>query len=127
MSVEDNKTLVRTFVQQLINEHNFTGGERFLTETFTSHRPQRTTTGRDKWLAHFQQLVQEKVPNLRLEITRIIAEGDWVWTYAVVSGGMQVKPGFKRESVDMYHLKDGKIDEHWDVQQDVPEGDAQSA
>ena len=127
MSVEDNKALVRAFVQQLVNDHNFVGGERFLSESFTSHRPTGTTSGRDKWLSHFQQVLQERVPNLRLDVTRIIAEADWVWTLGAISCGPGMKPGFRRDSVDIFRIKDGKIDEHWDVQQDVPEAAANSA
>ncbi|MFD5143965.1 ester cyclase [Streptomyces sp. NPDC058401] len=56
-------------------------------------------------------------PDLRLDIKRVIAEGDMVVTHShlILEPG---EPG--RALADYFRLEDGKVVEHWDVIQDVP-------
>ena len=63
-------------------------------------------------------LLKEKFPNSRSEIKRVIAEGDLV----VLHVHSVREPGQRgRAIVDMFRLENGKIVEHWDVIQDIPE------
>jgi len=57
-------------------------------------------------------------PELRMEPKRIIAEGDLV----VLHSHLILKPGDRGTAVvDIFRLENGKIVEHWDVVQEVPE------
>ena len=57
-------------------------------------------------------------PDLRMEPKRIIAEGDLV----VLHSHLILKPGDRGTAVvDIFRLENGKIVEHWDVVQEVPE------
>jgi predicted SnoaL-like aldol condensation-catalyzing enzyme len=57
-------------------------------------------------------------PELRMEPKRIIAEGD----YVVLHSHLILKPGDRGSAVvDIFRLENGKIVEHWDVVQEVPE------
>ena len=59
-----------------------------------------------------------RFPELRLEIKRVIAEGDLVVTHS----RMQLAPGDRGSAImDMLRFCDGRIVEHWDVAQEIPE------
>jgi predicted SnoaL-like aldol condensation-catalyzing enzyme len=56
-----------------------------------------------------------------MEIKRIIAEGD----YVVLHSHLILKPGDRGSAVvEIFRLENGKIVEHWDVAQEVPETSA---
>jgi len=65
----------------------------------------------------FVKYLRGEYPDLRLDIKRVIAEGDMVVTHShlVLEPG---KPG--RALADYFRLEDGKVVEHWDVIQEVP-------
>ena len=78
-------------------------------------------------LAEYAQLrnavtfLKEKFPNSRSEIKRAWAEGD----YVILHVHSVREPGQRgRAIVDIFRLENGKIVEHWDVIQDVPEKSA---
>ncbi len=67
-----------------------------------------------KWLA-------QKYPSFRLELKRILAEGDLVVTHSHLIR----EPGDRGMAiVDIYRIDNGQIVEHWDVVQEVPETSA---
>jgi predicted SnoaL-like aldol condensation-catalyzing enzyme len=58
---------------------------------------------------------------LRFDFKRLVAEGDLV----VVHSHLVRKPGDRGMTVmDIFRLENGKIVEHWDVLQEVPESPA---
>jgi predicted SnoaL-like aldol condensation-catalyzing enzyme len=62
-------------------------------------------------------------PDFRVEPKRIFAEGDHV----VLHSHLIREPGDRGMAVvDIFRLEDGKIVEHWDVVQEVPETAANS-
>ena len=68
----------------------------------------------------FVHWLRGEYPGLRLDIKRVIAEGDMVVTHAHLDlePGNASNPG--RALADFFRLEDGKVVEHWDVIQDVP-------
>lgn len=63
----------------------------------------------------------QNFPELRMEVKRIIAEGDLV----VLHSHLIMKPGDRGSAVvEMFHLENGRIVEHWDVAQEIPETSA---
>ena len=55
---------------------------------------------------------------MRIDIKRLVAEGDLVVTHS----HLVREPGDRGQAVvDIFRLENGKIVEHWDVLQDVPE------
>ena len=62
-------------------------------------------------------------PQLRLEIRRVVAEGDLVATHS----HLILAPGEAgRALADFFRLENGKVVEHWDVIQEVPNESANS-
>jgi len=73
--------------------------------------------GRDG-LKAFIGFLKEKFPNNRSEIKRIFADGD----YVIVHVHAVREPGTRGNAiVDIFKLENGKVVEHWDVIQPVPE------
>jgi predicted SnoaL-like aldol condensation-catalyzing enzyme len=61
---------------------------------------------------------QEKFPASRSEIKRVFADGD----YVILHVHAVREPGTRGNAiVDIFKLEDGKIVEHWDVVQPIPE------
>ena len=57
-------------------------------------------------------------PELRVDIKRAIAEDDLVMTHSL----LKTSPDDRgTAAADIFRLEDGKIVEHWDVLQPVPE------
>jgi predicted SnoaL-like aldol condensation-catalyzing enzyme len=68
-----------------------------------------------------QGVVTNELEHLTLAIKRAIAEGDMAATHAHLT----LKPGEPgRALADFFRLEDGKVVEHWDVIQPVPEESA---
>lgn len=60
-------------------------------------------------------------PNMTLDFKRVIAEGDMVVTHA----HLVLEPGTPgRALADFFRLENGKVVEHWDVIQEVPDTSA---
>ena len=67
-------------------------------------------TGYVAWL-------RAQYPDLKLDIKRVIAEGDMIITHS----HLDLEPGNPgRALADFFRLENGKVVEHWDVIQDVP-------
>ncbi|SEB33632.1 Predicted SnoaL-like aldol condensation-catalyzing enzyme [Amycolatopsis tolypomycina] len=59
-----------------------------------------------------------RFPELSLDVHRVIAEDDLVCTH----GLLRLTPGSRGSAVaDVMRVRDGRIVEHWDVVQEVPE------
>jgi predicted SnoaL-like aldol condensation-catalyzing enzyme len=59
-----------------------------------------------------------KFPQVSVEIKRVIAEGNFVVTHDLV----RISPEDRgMAGADIFRLRDGRIVEHWDVRQPVPE------
>lgn len=86
-----------------------------LHEDFLEHSP-GNPSGKD---AFIEFIAQAPVAASRLELARVIADDEYVVTHY-----RMIPPDEPAEAVvDIWRLVDGKIVEHWDVVQPVPEPD----
>ncbi|CAH2352622.1 hypothetical protein CLIB1423_07S03774 [[Candida] railenensis] len=87
------------------------------TENFSSQRvgfPKRI--GRKQWMEESFIPFLTSCPNIKFEILKTINGESETWVWSKISG----LPGDQSKmSVDIYRIEDGKIAEHWDIQQDI--------
>ena len=89
---------------------------RYLGPYYRQHNPQ-AGDGPEPFIQFVRGFTQA-FPGLRVDFKRQVAEGDLV----VVHSRLVRQPGDRGVAVmDIFRLEDGKIVEHWDVLQDVPE------
>jgi len=71
----------------------------------------------------FVQWLRGQYPNLTLDIKRVLAEGDMVVTHSQLI----LEPGTPGQALaDFFRLENGKVVEHWDVIQAIPDQSANS-
>ncbi|MCZ0985938.1 nuclear transport factor 2 family protein [Streptomyces diastatochromogenes] len=111
-----NKKLVSDYVDQLLVRKDLTAVDVYLGPEYHEHSPNISDgatgvrAGLGAWF--------EKFPQLSVVPKRAIAEGDLV---AVHSHYVDTPGERGRAVIDLFRVRDGKIVEHWDGSQDVPE------
>jgi predicted SnoaL-like aldol condensation-catalyzing enzyme len=89
---------------------------RYVGGKYIQHNPQ-AADGTEAFIGFVRGLAQQ-FPEASIDIKRVIAEGDMVVTH----GLLRTSPDDRGTAVaDFFRLEDGKIVEHWDVLQPVPE------
>jgi predicted SnoaL-like aldol condensation-catalyzing enzyme len=116
---EINKQNVIEFYDKALNQKDFDAAAKYLGSRYTQHNP-NAADGPEGFKA-FIQLLREKYPNAHSEIKRIFAEGD----YVILHVHSVREPGTRGRAIfDLFKLENGKIVEHWDTVQDIPEKSA---
>jgi predicted SnoaL-like aldol condensation-catalyzing enzyme len=94
----------------------------YLVPGYIQHNP-TVADGPDEFIRGVH-LLRNQYPNMRLDIKRVIAEGDVVATHSWVDFEPDNPENRGGAFMDFFRLEDGKIVEHWDVIQPVPETSA---
>ncbi|MEU7894056.1 nuclear transport factor 2 family protein [Nonomuraea sp. NPDC049152] len=115
--LEQNKQTVQTFFNLAFNDKQPAEAvARYLGSSYTQHNPQ-APDGSEAFV-QFVSGFASQFPQLSLDIKRVVAEGDLVVMHSL----MQTSPDDRGTAVvDIVRVQDGKIVEHWDVLQPVPE------
>jgi predicted SnoaL-like aldol condensation-catalyzing enzyme len=115
---EASKELATRYFDRLMIEKD-PGAVEYLAPEYHQHNPTIPSGSaglREMFAAFFQQ-----TPTLIVERHRVIAEGNIVAIHA----HYRLNPEDRGQSVvDIFRVQNGKIVEHWDVIQDVPETSA---
>ena len=116
-----NKRNVVEFYEKAINQKDFDAASKYLGSRYIQHNP--VAADGPEGLKAFIGFLRAKFPNAKSEIKRVFAEGD----YVILHVHAVREPGTRgRAIIDIFRLENGKIVEHWDVAQDVPEKAANS-
>jgi predicted SnoaL-like aldol condensation-catalyzing enzyme len=113
---EANKKLVQEFYDKALNQKDFEAAAKYLGAKYVQHNP-RAADG-PEGLKAYLEFLKGKFPKSRSEIKRVFAEGDHV----ILHVHAVREPGTKGQAIiDIFRVDNGKIVEHWDVVQDVPD------
>jgi predicted SnoaL-like aldol condensation-catalyzing enzyme len=117
--VAENKKLVLDFYELAFNQHQpVLAAEKYLSEDYVQHNPY-VATGRAAFIAAFKDAFKSDAEKKSKNIfKRTIAEDDLVVLH---SHKMKSPDDRGVAGIDIFRVKDGKITEHWDVNQPIPE------
>jgi predicted SnoaL-like aldol condensation-catalyzing enzyme len=114
--LEANKKVAQAFYDAAINRKDYDAAAKYLGKEYKQHNP--TAADGADGLKSFIDFLKARFPNQRGEVKRVVAEGDLVMLHVHSTRGDNT-PG--RAIVDIFRVENGKIVEHWDVIQDIPE------
>ena len=112
---QTNLALVTRFYNQVFNDHQVDEGAAVVADDYIQHNPY-VPDGKAPFTGYFSQFFIDN-PDAKCRIVRAAAADDLVWLHVHFTQNAE-DPG--RAIVDIFRVENGKIVEHWDVQQDIP-------
>ena len=117
---EKNKQTVLAYLNTALNEKRPAEAvEKYGGSQYIQHNPQ-APDGFEAFV-QFVEGFTAQFPQLSLDIKRALADGDLVATHGLLKTTPEDRGA---AAADFFRLEDGKIVEHWDVLQLVPESAA---
>ena len=111
-----NKKTVIAFYEAAINQKDFAAASQYIGSRYTQHNP--NAADGPAGFKRFIDFLREKFPNAHSEIKKVFADGD----YVILHVHAVREPGTRGNAIaDIFKLENGKIVEHWDVIQPIPE------
>jgi len=111
-----NLHLVRQMYEQVLQPLDAAQVDRFFAPGYIQHSPMAATGAQG--LKDFLEWARRRSPDAEHRIKRMFADADHV----IVHVHVVINPGERGNAVvDIFRIEDGRIAEHWDVGQEVPE------
>jgi predicted SnoaL-like aldol condensation-catalyzing enzyme len=113
---EANRKVVLDFYEKGLNQKDADAAIALMGNRYVQHNP--NAADGPEGFRKFIGFLREKFPNSRSEIKRSFVDGD----YVILHVHAVREPGTRGTAiVDIFKLENGKIVEHWDVAQEIPE------
>jgi predicted SnoaL-like aldol condensation-catalyzing enzyme len=113
--MQQNREVVLEFYEQVTNRRDFAAAAKFLGPRFTQHRAD-ARDGPDG-LKEFIERMRVAFPKSRCEVKRSFVDGDFVILHVHV---VRVPGSRGSNHVDILRMENGRIVEHWDVDEPIP-------
>jgi predicted SnoaL-like aldol condensation-catalyzing enzyme len=112
--MEMNKKIVLEFYEQVVNRRDFEAASHSLGPYYIQHNPDAADGA--EGLKTF--MMRERSPHGHCEVKRVFADGDSVILHVHVIRELGTRGS---AHIDIFRLEQGKVVEHWDVDQPLPE------
>jgi len=111
-----NREVVLEFYEAGVNRRDYAAAFRHLGDRYIQHNPNAADGAAG--FHEFFTFIEKQYPRFRVQIKRVFVEGDFVALHVRSFDG----PTRNGEAgVDIFRLEQGKIVEHWDVIQPIPD------
>ena len=119
-----NKAVVQRVFDEFYNDRNIKTVTEYMAEDHVQHNPNEGN-GTNGLIEYFRTNLWSQPGDMDAVPYRMIAEGDLVVTQAHWSPpGQDDNHSIGLVSADIYRVVDGKVVEHWDAAQPIPEGES---
>jgi steroid delta-isomerase-like uncharacterized protein len=123
MSTEENKAIIRRFVEEVQNRHNIGALEKLFSPDFSDHSGISSLPPTLDGAKQFFTMLFTAFPDIHATIHDQVAEGDKVVTRKTFHGTHQgefmgIPPTDKHiafDVIDIFRVASGKITDHWAV------------
>jgi predicted SnoaL-like aldol condensation-catalyzing enzyme len=112
MSTEQNKAVVRRFVDEILSTFDITHVDELVAPDYTNHM----VPGGREGFKQFRTMLRSAIPDLKMDIhiDRLVAEGDYVMMRATMHIAKDGKEA-TGSGLGEYRLANGKIVEDWPI------------
>lgn len=118
--LEENKKTVTDFLQSLFGDKDSTAIDKYIADNIIQHGPLLHDSKQGFKDDVLPYLRRPDMPKTKVDIRQIAAEGDKVWTMV-----RDVAPNGKVFArIAIFKVENGKITEHWSVEQAEPKESA---
>ncbi|WZB74742.1 nuclear transport factor 2 family protein [Achromobacter insuavis] len=116
-----NKAAVLAFYEKGLNQKDADAAVKYLGDRYIQHNP--NAADGPEGFRKFVAFLRDKYPQSKSEIKRVFTDGD----YVILHVHAVREPGSRGNAIiDIFRLEQGKIVEHWDAVQPIPEQSANS-
>lgn len=116
---ETNRQAVLSFYEKGLNQKDADAALKFVGDRYIQHNP--NAADGPEGFRKFVGFLRDKFPQSHSEIKRSLVDGDFV----ILHVHAVREPGTRGNAiVDIFRLENGKIVEHWDAVQPIPETSA---
>lgn len=116
---ERNKKTVLAFYEQGLNRKDADAALAYVGPEYIQHNP--NAADGPEGFRKFVQFLRERYPQSHSEIKQVFSDGD----YVILHVHAVRQPGERGNAIiDIFRLQSGKIVEHWDTVQPIPEQSA---
>ena len=117
--MEANKKVIMDFYNLGLNKKDYEAAAKYLGPRYVQHNP-LVADGKEGFKT-FLAKIKAEFPDNHNEIKRIFADGN----YVIIHVHSVRVPGTRGRAIfDLFKLENGKIVEHWDAIQEIPEQSA---